>query len=69
MNDNPYAGMRVSLKRVKPEVWNMTVMDEGLVVNQATMYCKEEEAVDRATKLASWFDANLELINIGESNE
>lgn len=64
---NPhYDGMRVTLRRWGEAEWLMFAeCDEGIVASVNLSGVDEATALERATTLASWFDAELVVEKVG----
>ena len=67
---NPYEGMRVHLRRLRhgSSQWHLYAVHEDEIVSSTTMVDVDEAtALERATTLAGWFDAELVVEKIGVS--
>lgn len=63
---NPYQDTKVTLRRIGSDSWLMFTEDEGSIVASVTLESvSEKDAIERATTLASWFDAELVLEKVG----
>ncbi len=56
---NPYADMKVVLRRHGPQRWSLLTVCDGDVSAQYAMDVDQATAYARAQQLASWFDAEL----------
>lgn len=64
-NTNPYAGMKVVLRRDGPNAWMLMAILDDKIVSAASLIADEATAMSRAHTLAGWFDAELILQRVG----
>jgi len=63
---NPhYEGMQVVLEKQGDGLWSLFSILDGQVSSQSSFPADEATAMSRATTLASWFDAELVVKNVG----
>lgn len=66
MKTGHYATMKVTLRRIGETQWLMfTECDGGIVASVNLIDVDEATALERATTLAGWFDAELVVEKVG----